>query len=78
MALNQWDRVLFRNETKINLFSSDGRINVWRKEGEALLFKNSTPTVKHGGRMCDGLGMHVVFWGWEIGIYRWNNGSVCI
>ena len=48
VPLNQWDRVLFSDETKINLFSSDGRINVWRKEGEALLSKNSTPTVKHG------------------------------
>lgn len=46
-TLKQWNNVLFSDETKINLYSSDGREKVWRKAGEALLEKNITPTVKH-------------------------------
>ena len=49
VPLNQWNRVLFSDETKINLFSSDRRSNIWRKDGESLVMKNCTPTFKHGG-----------------------------
>jgi hypothetical protein len=48
-TLRQWSRVLFSDETMINLFSSDGRVKVWKKRGEGLLSKNIVPTVKHGG-----------------------------
>ena len=44
-----WRTVLFTDESKFNLFGSDGRTRVWRKSGTALQTKNLMPTVKHGG-----------------------------
>lgn len=44
-----WNRVLFSDESKFNIFGSDGRGKVWRKPNEELNKKNLTPTVKHGG-----------------------------
>lgn len=48
-TLKQWENVIFSDETKINLFSSDGRDKVWRKKCEELETKNTSFTVKHGG-----------------------------
>lgn len=44
-----WRRVLWSDETKINLFGSDGRQYVWRKRGTAFNKENLLPSVKHGG-----------------------------
>lgn len=44
-----WEKVLFTDESKFNLFGSDGRPYVWRKPNEELLPKNLKPTIKHGG-----------------------------
>lgn len=44
-----WEGVMFTDETKINLFGSDGRQMVWRKPNTELKRKNLCPTVKHGG-----------------------------
>ena len=44
-----WRRVLFTNESKFNLFGSDGRTKIWRKTGTAYQTQNLIPTVKHGG-----------------------------
>lgn len=44
-----WDNVIFSDESKFNVFGSDGRFKVWRKQGEALNPKNTIKTVKHGG-----------------------------
>ena len=44
-----WKSVLWSDETKINLFGSDGHRKVFRKTNEALNPKNILPTVKHGG-----------------------------
>ncbi|GFV20357.1 transposable element Tc1 transposase [Trichonephila clavipes] len=46
---NFWKKVMFRNESKFNIFGSDGRRSVWRKPNTALDPKNLRPTVKHGG-----------------------------
>lgn len=51
-----WKNVLFTDESKYNLFGSDGRINVWRKPNQEMNPKNLRPTVKHGGG-------HVMVWG---------------
>ncbi len=37
------------DETKINLFGSDGVKRVWRQPGEEYKDKCVLPTVKHGG-----------------------------
>lgn len=44
-----WKSVLFSDESKFNLFSSDGRRMVWRKPNTELETKHLIPTVKHGG-----------------------------
>lgn len=44
-----WNSILWSDESKFNVFGSDGRIRVWRKKNEALKLKNLNPTVKHGG-----------------------------
>lgn len=51
-----WETVIFSDETKINLFGSDGRDKVWRKKNTALKIENVCPTVKHGGG-------NVLLWG---------------
>lgn len=44
-----WDDVIFLDESKFNIFGSDGKTMVWRKPNEELKGKNIMPTVKHGG-----------------------------
>jgi len=44
-----WDRVLWSNESKFNLFGSDGRIKVWRKVSEELNKYCLHSTIKHSG-----------------------------
>lgn len=44
-----WEKVIFSDESKYNIFGSDGRALVWRKKGEELNPKNTRKTVKHGG-----------------------------
>lgn len=44
-----WDKVIWSDESKFELFKSKGKVIVWRKDGSALAPKNLTPTVKHGG-----------------------------
>ncbi|GFX80625.1 transposable element Tcb2 transposase [Trichonephila clavipes] len=56
---NFWKKVIFTDESKFNIFGSDGRRTVWRKPNTALDPKNLRPTIKHGGdsvmlRACSG------------------------
>ncbi|GBO15255.1 Transposable element Tcb1 transposase [Araneus ventricosus] len=44
-----WNSVLFVDESKYNVFGSDGKQMVWRKPNSELEMKNLTPSVKHGG-----------------------------
>ncbi|GFW61058.1 transposable element Tc1 transposase [Trichonephila clavipes] len=46
---NFWKKVIFSDESKFNIFGSDGRRTVWRKSNTVLDPKNLRPTVKHGG-----------------------------
>ncbi|GFV81357.1 transposable element Tc1 transposase [Trichonephila clavipes] len=46
---NFWKKVIFSDESKFNIFGSDGRRTVWRKPNTALDPKNLRPTVKQGG-----------------------------
>lgn len=56
MPLGYWNRVIWSDETKFNLFGSDGKVMVWRTPKEELDPKCTVPTVKHGGGsvMCWG------------------------
>ncbi|GBN30630.1 hypothetical protein AVEN_51783-1 [Araneus ventricosus] len=44
-----WNSVLFVDESKYNVFGSDGKQMVWRKPNTELEMKNLTASVKHGG-----------------------------
>lgn len=43
-----WNKVLWSDECKFNVFGSDGRVTVWRKPGEEMKLECIRPTVKHG------------------------------
>ena len=47
--MEDWKRVIWSDETKINRFGSDGKQYVWKKKGQPLLEREVAPTVKHGG-----------------------------
>ncbi|CAK9796254.1 Transposable element Tc1 transposase [Anthophora quadrimaculata] len=47
--LEFWKTVIFSDESKFNLWGSDGKRLVWRENGKALNPKNIKTTVKHGG-----------------------------
>ncbi len=47
--MDYWNHVLWSDETKINLFGSDGVKRVWRQPGEECKEKCVLPTVKHDG-----------------------------
>ncbi len=51
-----WDSILWSDETKINVFGTDGFKTVWRRKGEEYKEKCMVPTVKHGGGS-------VIMWG---------------
>lgn len=46
---NFWEQVIFADESKFNIFGSDGQTYVWRKPNTELQNKNLKATVKHGG-----------------------------
>lgn len=48
-TVEDWKRVIWSDETKINRFGSDGKQYVWKKKGQPLLEREVAPTVKHGG-----------------------------
>lgn len=43
-----WRKVIFTDESKYNIFRSDGLSYIWRKPNTELLKQNLRPTVKHG------------------------------
>ncbi|GBM33957.1 Transposable element Tcb1 transposase [Araneus ventricosus] len=44
-----WKNVIFVDESKYNIFGSDGKQKVWHTPNIALHIKNLRPTVKYGG-----------------------------
>ena len=54
--LGFWNNVIWSDESKFNLFGSDGKVMVWRSTKEELEPRCTVPTVKHGGG-------HIKCWG---------------
>lgn len=48
-TVEDWKRVIWSDETKINRIGSDGQEYVWKKAGEGLIDREVKGTVKHGG-----------------------------
>ena len=46
--LGFWNKVLWSDESKFNLFGSDGKVVVWHSPKEAFVAECTIPTVKHG------------------------------
>ncbi|KAG1167232.1 hypothetical protein G6F71_009572 [Rhizopus microsporus] len=48
-TIEDWRRIIWSNEAKINRFNSDGRAWAWVRDGNSLQPKQVKQTVKHGG-----------------------------
>lgn len=46
---DDWKKVIWSDESKINRYSTDGRSWSWKREGESLKPRDFIQTVKHGG-----------------------------
>jgi len=46
---DDWRKVAFSDETKVNLFGNDGKSYIRRPKGQRDNIRYQTPTVKHGG-----------------------------
>ena len=44
-----WDKIIFSDESKFNIFGSNGQNYVWRKSNTELEIRYLHETVKHGG-----------------------------
>jgi transposase len=66
-SLAFWKKVIFTDESKYNMVSSDGKQTVWRKPGEKFKLSCMRGTVKYGGG-------NVMIWG----SMAWNGaGNMC-
>ena len=62
-TVKDWKKVLWTDETKINRIGSDGKVYVWKQQGEPVSDRTTTPTVKHRGEQLDNLEMYELEWG---------------
>ena len=77
--MQDWKGVVWSDETKINYIGSDGKVYVWKQQGELLSDCTTTLTVKHGG------GNNLMVWGcmgWNrvgklIEVQGMNAGQYC-
>ncbi len=66
-----WNNILWTDETKINLYQSDGKRRVWWRKGTAHDPKHTTSSVKHGGGSVMAWYMYGCQWNWFSCIYWW-------
>ncbi|CDQ98778.1 unnamed protein product [Oncorhynchus mykiss] len=55
-ARKEWEKVMWSDETEIELFCVNSSRRVWRKKKDEYNPKNTIPTVKHGGG-------NIIIWG---------------
>ena len=70
-SFDYWSKILWSDETKLELFGHSSAQYVWRKNNESFDPKNTIPTVKHGG----GSLMFCCKWAWTIDLYQRNHDS---
>ncbi len=66
-----WDSILWSDETKINVFGTDGFKTVWRRKGEEYKEKCMVPTVKQW--QCPYVGLHECCWRRGAAFYWWHH-----
>ena len=57
-GMDQWYKVVWSNESKFNIFGSDGRVYIRRRVGDNYLPECVQSTVKIWWWVGDGLGLH--------------------
>ncbi len=65
-----WDSILWSDETKINVFETDGFKTVWRRKGEEYKEKCMVPTVNGGGPY---VGLHECCWCRGAAFHWWHH-----
>jgi hypothetical protein len=65
--------MIWSDESPFMLFHTSGRIYVWRTFKETYNPEFLVPTVKHGGRFCDGLGSNIMVSCWPHCYFSWPN-----
>ena len=63
-TVEDWRRVIWSDETKINHLRSDGKKWVWKKPGEELSDRLVQGTSQVWRRFSDDLGVHVLGRAW--------------
>ena len=48
-TIEQWNKVLWIDESKFEIFGSNERVYMWQRVGERAATPCITPTIKHGG-----------------------------
>ncbi|KAG2207050.1 hypothetical protein INT46_009183 [Mucor plumbeus] len=48
-TLDDWKRVIFTDESRVNRFSFDGRVWCWKRDNEEVQPRHTKKTRKHGG-----------------------------
>ena len=48
-TVEDWKKIIWSDESKINIYGSDGRNYYWKRPGEQLQLHHIKPTVKFGG-----------------------------
>lgn len=48
-GVSKWKEIIWSDESRFEIFKSDGPCRVWRALGERFNIENLSPTVKHGG-----------------------------
>ncbi len=74
-SMNYWNHILWSDESKINLFDSDGVHHVWRRPGEECQDNCALPTVKHGGGSIMVWGCMTTAGTGELRFIEWNMDS---
>ncbi len=67
-----WDSILWSDETKINVFGTDGFKTVWRCKGEEYKEKCMVPTVKQWWQ-CPYVGLHECCWCRGTAFHWWHH-----
>ncbi len=74
-SMNYWNHVLWSDESKVNLFGSDGVQHVWWRPGEEYQENCALPTVKHGGGSIMVWGCMSAAGTWELRFIEGNMDS---